>query len=252
MSNVAAGKIRIAQYPSPPVWLRWLLLAGALLAVGLAYAMFPGFRAISYRVLMPLASGDVRVLKDFILSFGWWAPVISFLLMILQTLIAPLPAFILTIANAMAFGFFYGFLLTYISAMAAALIAFFITRSLGRPFVERWLQGRSLDASFERYGAWGVLALRLIPVVSFDFVSFAAGLTAMRARHFALATIVGMFPASVAYSLLGNSIDSAGRWSLIGGTILLVVLLLGTFFFRRTKAWENFRPSPGVSAKKVN
>jgi len=146
---------------------------------------------------MPMVKGDIRALEDFILSFGWWAPVISFLLMILQTLIAPLPAFMLSIANAMLFGFFYGFLLTWLSALVAAFTAFYLSRWLGRPFLGRTIEAHILgkfDGLIETYGAWAVLILRLFPVISFYVVSFAAGLTAMRWKRFGLATFVGMLP----------------------------------------------------------
>ena len=51
---------------------------------------------------------DLEGLKKYILSFGMWAPVISFLLMILQSVAAPLPAFIITFANAALFGWVNG------------------------------------------------------------------------------------------------------------------------------------------------
>lgn len=232
----------------PSAFSRYLGLVAScfFLGLGLLYLAFPNIHAALLKMIAILASGDVRTLKAFILSFGWWAPAVSFFLMILQTLIAPLPAFVLAIVNAMVFGLFYGCLLTCVSALLAALVAFWLSRWAGRPFVERWLVGHALDVLSERYGAWGVLVLRLFPIISFDFVSFAAGLTAMRARHFALATFVGMFPAAVAYSLLGDSIESANRWSLIGGGILLTVLVMGMFLFRKSRAWANLGLAPGA------
>ncbi len=235
----------------PSIWARWLLTASTLILIGLAYWRLPAFQAAAHRVVAPLAMGDVRALKEFILSFGWWAPAASVFLMILQTLIAPLPAFVLAIANAMVFGLFWGCLLTCVSALAAALVAFYIARWLGRPLIVRWAGGWRLDALFERYGAWGILILRLFPVISFDFVSFAAGVTAIRAKHFALATFVGMVPAAVAYSLLGESIESANRWSLAGGAALLILLLAGTYLVRRSRAWQNFRPLLGAPANRA-
>jgi uncharacterized membrane protein YdjX (TVP38/TMEM64 family) len=237
-------------YPASPRY-RWLLFSGVLALLGLAYWTFPAFRETAQRVISPMAMGDVRALKEFILSFGWWAPAVSAFLMILQTLIAPLPAFVLAIANAMVFGLFWGCLLTCGSALVAALIAFHLSRWLGRPFVQRWRRARPMDALFERYGAWGILVLRLFPIVSFDFVSFAAGVTAIRAKHFALATFVGMLPAAIAYSLLGESIESASRWSLAGGAVILTALLAGTFIFKKSGAWRNLKFTLPASDEKV-
>lgn len=222
--------------PGSRLLLRWLLLGCLLLAIALAFGLVPGFRKFLMRISSDLMTGNVRGLKELILTFGWWAPAISFLLMILQTLVAPLPAFILAMANAMAFGAIYGFILTITSALTASFVAFYLTRWLGRPFLERRIRPGSmatLDAMLENYGAWGVLILRLFPLVSFDFVSFAAGFTALRASAFGLATLVGMLPATVAYTLLGDATDSANRYSLIGGAALLVLLLTGSVIFRK-------------------
>ena len=218
--------------------LRWIFAGAALAGLAAAYAGAPDFRFWVDRTISLLAMGDFHALKMFILSFGWWAPAVSTLLMLLQTLAAPLPAFVLAIANAMAFGVFYGFLLTCFSAMLSAFMAFYLARWLGRPFVEKWLGGKRLDAAIEHYGSWGVLVLRLFPVVSFDFISFAAGLTAMRPLPFGLASLLGMIPAALAFSLLGESIESASRWSFMGGLVLFLLLLLFGLGVRRSKMWR--------------
>lgn len=216
------------------VGFRWVATAVVVLAFLSAYQWIPGLRYFVDHSASLLAMGDFHALKMFILSFGWWAPVVSAILMIVQTLVAPLPAFILAIANAMAFGVFYGFILTCGSAFLAAFLAFYLARWLGRPFVERWMSGWTLDSWIEKYGGWGVLLLRLFPVVSFDFVSFAAGLTLMRPAPFGIATILGMIPAALAFSLLGESIETASRWSLLGGLVLFLVLLFFSLLIRRS------------------
>ena len=80
---------------------------------------------------------DLEGLKKYVLSFGMWAPVISFLLMILQSVAAPLPAFIITFANAALFGWVNGAILSWTSAMVGAALCFYIARFLGRDTVER-------------------------------------------------------------------------------------------------------------------
>ncbi len=227
------------------VWRRWLVLGGLLLGLGMAYGLLSGVRTAVRPVMSAMTHGDVGALKAFILSFGPWAPAMSFLLMILQTLIAPLPAFALAIANAMAFGLVYGCALSCASALVVAFIAFYLSRWFGRSFLERWLSVRPLstfDAMIEKYGVLGVLIARLFPVISFDLVSFAAGLTAMRVGPFGLATFVGMLPAAIAFSLLGDSLASANRWSLIGGAVLLGLLLTVAACMRKRTVW---RPACG-------
>jgi uncharacterized membrane protein YdjX (TVP38/TMEM64 family) len=208
---------------------RLVLTAVLVLGAGLVYLVSPTTREqINYAAAM-LAQGDVRALRDYILSFGLWAPVISALLMILQTLIAPLPAFLLAFANGLAFGVWWGGLLTFGSATLASAISFWLARALGRPAVEA-LVGKSgielADRWFARRGALAVLIARLIPIVSFDVVSYAAGLTRMHFLSFLVATMVGITPATFLYAYLGEQAPQFVTVLLIAFGIVIVVTIL--------------------------
>ena len=80
-------------------WLRvWLLLAAATV-FGLLYLLSAEFRSETNRALGILGRGDIAGLRDYIVSFGFWAPVASCFLMVLQALVAPVPSFLITFAN---------------------------------------------------------------------------------------------------------------------------------------------------------
>ncbi len=188
-------------------WVRFALGLVVLAAFGLAYLLSDGFRAEVDRAVTILGRGDVAGLRDYILSFGAWAPIVSALLMVLQALVAPLPAFVLTFANGLAFGTFWGGMLSLVSASLAAAVSFWIARSLGRGPVEALVGREHLGAAdrwFLRWGAYAILVARLVPVVSFDIISYAAGLTRMGFWRFMLATAVGMTPATFIYAYLGG------------------------------------------------
>jgi len=188
-------------------WVRFALGLVVLAAFGLAYLLSDGFRAEVDRAVTILGRGDVAGLRDYILSFGAWAPIVSALLMVLQALVAPLPAFVLTFANGLAFGTFWGGMLSLVSASLAAAVSFWIARSLGRGPVEALVGREHLGAAdrwFLRWGAYAILVARLVPVVSFDIISYAAGLTRMGFWRFILATAVGMTPATFIYAYLGG------------------------------------------------
>jgi uncharacterized membrane protein YdjX (TVP38/TMEM64 family) len=186
---------------------RIALVLAAAAAFGVAYLLSEEFRSEVGRAVGILARGDVEAVRDYILSYEAWAPVISALLMVLQGLVAPLPAFLITFANGLAFGTFWEGLLSLASATLAAIVAFWLARGLGRGIVEA-LVGRSnlgsADRWFARWGAYAVLVARLVPILSFDVISYAAGLTRMRLSGFVLATIVGAAPATFVYAYLGG------------------------------------------------
>ena len=97
--------------------------------------------------------------------------------------------------------------------MVGAWVCFWIARSLGRPVVERLVGGsHALEVSdlfFDRWGPQAILVCRLLPFVSFDLISYAAGLTPVSQRRFLLATGVGQMPATLLYAYLGQHLSGS-------------------------------------------
>lgn len=186
---------------------RLVLTLGLVALAAAVYGGMPVARAEVNHAASMLMRGDVTALRDYILSFGVWAPVVSALLMVLQALVAPLPAFLLAFANGLAFGLFWGSLLTFASATLAAGISFGLARALGRGVVEALVGHTGLaltDRWFARWGVWAILFARLMPIMSFDVISYAAGLTGMRFRSFLAATMLGILPATLLFAYLGE------------------------------------------------
>jgi len=172
---------------------------------------------------------DIDKIKEYILSFGVLAPLISFLLMVFQAILAPLPAFLITFANAALFGWVYGAALSWASAMVGALLCFYIAQFLGRDVVEKLTSKmalESVDAFFERHGVYAILIARLLPFISFDVVSYAAGLTSMELRSFLVATGIGQLPATLVYSYVGGMLTGDAKTAVYGLLILFSVTIL--------------------------
>lgn len=204
---------------------RVALVLGLIAAFGLAMALSPSMRGELRRAADILANGDAAALRAYILSFVLWAPIVSALLMMLQSLAAPLPAFALAVVNGLAFGLLWGTLLTIGSATGAAALSFGIARLLGRNPVEALIGEKLLaqaDRFFARWGTRAVLLARLVPLVSFDVVSYAAGLTRMRLRPFLVATMIGMAPATFAYTYLGARTPGRSPCIFVVGGIVAV------------------------------
>ena len=204
---------------------RLSLLALLLLAL-MAWAWIPGVSDFLHASLAAFTTLDQHALENFIRSYGTQAAVVSFFLMILQAIVAPLPAFVITFANASLFGAFWGGVLSWSSAMVGAALCFFIARVLGRSAVEK-LTGKTvlnnMDSFFERYGKHTILICRLLPFVPFDPVSYAAGLTSIRFRHFLLATGFGQLPATIVYSWAGSLLTGGTFWFVTGLFILFAL-----------------------------
>lgn len=199
----------------------------------LAYFLIPAFREFIHHSVVVLKSLDVAQVKAYILSFGPWAPVISFLLMIFQSIAAPLPAFLITFSNAALFGWIAGAALSWSSAMAGATLCFYIARWYGRNTVAKLTSHQALeqtDAFFDQYGNYAVLIARLLPFISFDIVSYAAGLTSMSFWSFFWATGLGQLPATLIYSYVGGVLTGSVRTFVTGLLIIFSVSAMVAFW----------------------
>lgn len=177
-----------------------------------------------------LKNADVEGFRDYLLSFGPLAAVISGLLMVFQSVAAPLPAFVITFANGLLFGWFFGAILSWISAMFGAIICFYLAKFLGRPVVEKMVTKKALnwwDQFFAKYGKHSVFIARLVPIVSFDLVSYAAGVTSISFWQFFWATGLGQLPATLLYSYLGQTATGTVQILFFLFTIVIALAVLG-------------------------
>ncbi len=202
-----------------------IILIASILIIVLLYFIVPSFNATMKNFVTQLGSLNLDAVVELIRGYGVYAAIISFILMILQSILAPIPALLITLANAAVFGWWKGALLSFSSSMAGAALCFYIARTLGRDYVEKVVTKTGLakvDEFFERYGKNSILICRLLPFVSFDIVSYAAGLTPIKFWDFFIATGLGQLPATIVYSYLGNL---AGSTKTIFIAIVSVVAL---------------------------
>jgi uncharacterized membrane protein YdjX (TVP38/TMEM64 family) len=151
-------------------------VAGVALLLGVVYLLSGSVHHEVGKAGAALASGDLERVRDYIRSYGAWAPVVSLILMVAQALAAPIPAFLVVFANGLSFGTAWGWALSLLGQTLAAAVCFGLARSLGRGPVSG-LVGRfgleSADGWFARWGAHAVLITRLVPGMAFDTVSYA-------------------------------------------------------------------------------
>lgn len=119
--------------------------------------------------------------------------------------LTPLPKSVLSIAAGVIWGLGIGLLLVYLGAMLGATVAFAIGRTFGRAAVERFSGARidRIEHLLRRRGLVAVIGARLIPLVPFTVLNYAAGLTTIRLRDYVLGTMIGIIPGTTAYVALG-------------------------------------------------
>ena len=182
-----------------------------------------------YLLELSTAFQSIETARAYIAGYGALAPVVSAILMIFQSVIAPLPAFLITFANGTLFGFWWGSLLSWSSSMVGAALCFYIARALGIQRVTELISQPAVDKAndfVEKYGTYAILIARLMPFISFDVVSYFAGATRMRFLGFWIATGIGQMPATLVYSYLGENASPHIKWILFVFGIVIAISII--------------------------
>ncbi len=209
--------------------LRVTILAGlAILGIGLlaVWQFAPSVFAEARSLLEP------ERLETLVARAGLWGPVLIVTLMTIAVVASPIPSAPIALAAGAAYGHLWGTVQVVIGAELGALIAFGLARVLGHDVLRR-VFGDRVDAGLlgsQNALTATVLASRLMPFVSFDMISYAAGLSRLHAWRFALATLAGIIPASFLLAHFGGEAVSGdlGRatWAVLGVGLLTGLPLL--------------------------
>lgn len=149
-----------------------------------------------------------------------------------------IPANVVAIVGGTIFGPVKGFILIMIGFWISATIAFYLARFLGRGFVEGLLKNKfmKLDNDMEKKGFKILFLLRLPPVLPFDPLSYACGLTKISYKDFILASLLGVSPESLCYAIMGRSFQSPFTPQFMLPMIFLLVgTLSANFFINKSK-----------------
>lgn len=185
---------------------RWIALAaGALILIALAGTYLALHETGAIATIL-----DGAVLRGRIEELGAWGPLAVIALMIVSILVSPIPSAPIAMAAGAAYGHAWGTVYIVIGAEAGALAAFGISRLLGHAVLYRWFGDRlSVGLIGSQSALMGIVFVsRLLPFVSFDLVSYAAGLTLLSAWRFALATLAGIIPTSFLLAHFGSEMAS--------------------------------------------
>ncbi len=150
---------------------------------------------------------SVDQVREYLTSYGIWSAPAFILAYTVRPLVF-FPTSIMTPLAAVLFGPWLGWALTYVGENLSATVAFFAARYFGRSFVRSHEKGflKKYDDRLRDCGFETVLLLRLIPLFPFDFVNYAAGLSAVRYGSYLAGTLLGVIPGLTAYIFLGGSL----------------------------------------------
>ncbi|GLI61029.1 hypothetical protein VaNZ11_003293, partial [Volvox africanus] len=153
-------------------------------------------------------SGLADAAVEAVASSGWLGPAVFVTLYVASTVLL-FPASVLTLAAGALFGPLAGTALVSLASTAGAAAAFLVSRYFARPWVERQISGnprfKAVLSGVAARGAYVVFLLRLSPLVPFNLLNYALGLTAVPLLPYVVSSWVGMLPGTFAYVYLGGA-----------------------------------------------
>jgi uncharacterized membrane protein YdjX (TVP38/TMEM64 family) len=183
---------------------------------------------------------DRQQLQQLLQDLGIWAPVIYIFIYIFATIFI-LPSTPLNLSGGAIFGTFWGTVWTTIGAVLAALISFLFSRTIGRDLMKHKLgnQWQNLDREISRGGLFYVIALRLLPLIPYGIINFAAGLTAIKFRDYFFGTLLGTVPGILPFVMMGAGLTALKQGDvfplLVSLTLAGMLVATATWYRQRSK-----------------
>ena len=175
---------------------------------------------------------DKQTVMQWVDRAGLWGPVLIIGLMVVAIVATPIPSAPIALVAGATYGHVTGAIFVAIGAELGAVVAFLIARYLGRATVERILGDK---ADYGLFGSQNALTLtvfgsRLLPFISFDAISYAAGLSKLHLWRFLIATFAGILPASFVLAHVGaGALEGnygATEWAVLGLGLITALPLL--------------------------
>lgn len=208
-------------------------LAGLALMAVLVVAVAPLREAFEAAV-----RGDSADVRSHVNDLGAAGPFLIIALALLHAVVF-YPAEIVDAAAGFVYGFLPALLLMMAGWLLSGLLCFGVGHSVARPLLDRWLGSERFErteAMIERGGATLLIAVRLIPIVPFSLVSYAAGAARVPLWRFLWTTAVGYLPITALAVYFGTRLEGLSLTDpLVFGTaaVLLALLLAGHLAMRR-------------------
>lgn len=182
---------------------------------------------------------DQAQLQHWLKSAGLWAPVIYVALYTVGTVLI-LPSTPLNLSGGAIFGSWWGTVWASVAAIIAAVVAFAFTRTVGREVVSRKFAGRweAMDAEMCQGGLFYMFAIRLLPIIPYGLVNFAAGLTSIRFKDYLVGTVLGTVPGILPFVMMGaglRSLKNGDILPLMAALALAGILVGGATWYRRRR-----------------
>lgn len=180
----------------------------------------------------------VERIVNFIRSKGPFAAIIFLGIYALKPFIIVMPSNVVAIVGGIIFGPIKGFLISMVGFFVSGTIAFYLARFLGKEFVQKLIGNKfmKLDDNMRNNGFKILFFLRLPPILPYDPLSYACGFTNISFFAFIMASLLGVVPETLCYSVIGKNLAYPFSIKFI---IPIAIVVLVTVFSKRIMNLKN-------------
>lgn len=178
---------------------------------------------------------DLEKIKQLILSAGSFGYLVYALILLLNVVILPLPAFLFILAGVAVYGPLIAFIINYISFVLGSIICFFIGKVFGQRAIN-WCVGKETTEKYKSLlGSKGnvlFIIMQILPFFPDDILCMVAGLTSMSFRFFLIAMLIAKALYILPVCLFGTgSIIPFNGWGIPVWLAIFVLLTIGFILF---------------------
>ena len=184
-------------------------------------------------------------LHNRIQTAGLWGPALIIAFMILAIVFTPIPSGPIAISAGAVYGHAWGTVYIVVGAELGAVFAYLLARFLGHSVLRRWF-GDKLDVGLlgsQNFLMGTVFITRILPFISFDIVSYAAGLSPLTFWRFSIATLAGIIPASFLLAHFGSEMSTTEPsrivLSVLGLGLMTTVSLIAVWIWKKYTGSKN-------------
>lgn len=180
---------------------------------------------------------DVNSLVSYVRSYGKYALVCFIIIFALKPIVVVIPSAMMSIASGILFGPVKGFIVNMLGFFISGTLAFVLSRLLDKNIIDKILRGKAvtLNNNMEKNGFKILLFLRLPPVLPYDPLSYACGLTKIKYKSFITASLLGVVPETICYSYMGQNIfNPFSAKFLVPLSVVIIATVLSVIAFKKS------------------
>lgn len=218
---------------------KWPLIIslGIVATLVVLYFAVPDVKNFFKEAFNILTSGNNQRISKWIDELGFWGPFFIILTMVVQMFLIVIPSPLLMLVSVLAYGPWWGTLISVSAIFTASSVGYFIGRYLGEVAIVRIVgnkKEKQIEFYVKKYGFWAVIITRLAPFLSNDAISFVGGILRMGYWKFIGATLTGILPLAALIGYLGENWERL-KTGLIWVSAISIVLFIGYVIYDRKK-----------------